>query len=141
MAARAEAYRAIMYYGDHAIDSLQQMAKELGKTDAPSRGEFEMLLREMPRFELATLPEEIIIGRRKILGDWIVRSRIKDNLQESIGSLLKAELHRYGLALSQWSGQIVRRLETLVNSYADAYRVQIRRISAASDAVFNVGQL
>jgi hypothetical protein len=49
MAARAEAYRAIMYYRDHAIDSLQQMAKEPGKTDAQSRGEFEMLLREMPR--------------------------------------------------------------------------------------------
>ncbi len=108
--------------GDHAIDSLQQIAKELGKTDAPSRGEFEMLLREMPRFELATLPAEIIIGRWKILGDRIVRSRIRASLQEGIGSLFEKELHLYGLALSQWSEQIVRKLEALVNSYADAYR-------------------
>jgi hypothetical protein len=100
-----------------------------------------MLLREMPRFELATLPAEITIGRWKILGDRIVRSRIKDSLQESIGSLLKKELHLYGLALFQWSEQIVRKLGTLVNSYADAYRVQIHRISGTSDAVANVGQL
>jgi hypothetical protein len=47
----------------------------------------------------------------------------------------------YGSALSQWSEQIVRKLETLVNSYADAYRVQIHRISGTSNAPVNVGQL
>ena len=31
------------------------------------------------------------------------------------------------MALSQWSEQIVRKLELLVNSYADAYRMQIHR--------------
>jgi hypothetical protein len=113
--------------GNHAIDSLQQIAEELGKTDAPSRDEFETLLREMPRFEFAPLPEEITLGRWKILGDRIVRSRIKNSLQESIGPLLKKELHLYGSALSQWGEQVVRNLETLVNSYADAYRVQIHR--------------
>jgi GTP-binding protein EngB required for normal cell division len=127
--------------GNHAIDSLQEIAKELGKTDAPTRGEFEMMLREMPRFELATLPEEITLGHWKILGDRIVRSRIKDSLQESIGSLLKRELHLYGSSLSQWGEQIVKKLETLVNSYADAYRVQIHRISGTSDEVVDVGQL
>jgi hypothetical protein len=127
--------------GNDAIDGLQQIAKKLGRTDAPSRSEFEMLLREMPRFELSTLPEEITIGRWKILGDQIVRSRIKGSLQESSGSLLKKALHVYGLALSQWSEQIVRKLETLVNSYADAYREQIHRINGTSDAVVNVDQL
>jgi GTP-binding protein EngB required for normal cell division len=127
--------------GNDAIDGLQQIAKKLGRTDAPFRSEFEMLLREMPRFELSTLPEEITIGRWKILGDQIVRSRIKGSLQESSGSLLKKALHVYGLALSQWSEQIVRKLETLVNSYADAYREQIHRINGTSDAVVNVDQL
>jgi hypothetical protein len=127
--------------GNHAIDSLQQIAKELGKTDASTRGEFAMLLREMPRFELATLPEEITLGRWKILGDRIVRFRIKDSLQESVGSLLKKELHLYDSALSQWGEQIVRKLETLVNSYANGYRVQIQRISRTLDEVVDVGKL
>jgi hypothetical protein len=95
----------------------------------------------MPRFELATLPAEVTIGRWKILGDRIVRSRISSSLQEGIGSLLKKELRLYGMALSQWSEQIARRLEALVNSYADAYRVQIHRIGGTSEAVVDVGQL
>jgi hypothetical protein len=61
--------------------------------------------------------------------------------QESIGSVLKKELHLYGLGLPRWSERIARKLGTLVNSYADAYRVQIHRISGTSDAVVNVGQL
>jgi hypothetical protein len=35
----------------------------------------------------------------------------------------------------------VVKLESLVNSYAEAYRVQIHWISGTSDAVLNVGQL
>ena len=35
----------------------------------------------------------------------------------------------------------MRKVETLVNSYGDAYRVQIHRISGASDEVVDVGQL
>jgi GTP-binding protein EngB required for normal cell division len=127
--------------GNHAIDSLQQIANEMGKTEAPSHAEFEMLLRDMPRFELAALPTEITIGRWKIMGDRIVRLRIRSSLHEGIGSLLKKELRLYGLALAQWSEQIARRLEALVNSYADAYRVQIHRISGTSEAVVDVGQL
>jgi GTP-binding protein EngB required for normal cell division len=127
--------------GNHAIDSLQQIANEMGKTEAPSHAEFEMLLRDMPRFELAALPTAITIGRWKIMGDRIVRLRIRSSLHEGIGSLLKKELRLYGLALSRWSEQIARRLEALVNSYADAYRVQIHRISGTSEAVVDVGQL
>jgi hypothetical protein len=99
------------------------------------------LLRDMPRFELAALPTEITIGRWKIMGDRIVRSRIRSSLHEGIGSLLKKELRLYGLALSQWSEQIARRLEALVNSYADAYRLQIHRIGGTSETVVDVGQL
>ncbi|MGD0446322.1 MAG: dynamin family protein [Edaphobacter sp.] len=127
--------------GNHAIDSLQQIANELGRADVPSYGEFQILLRNMPRFELATLPAEVTIGRWKILGDRIVGSRISSSLREGIGSLLKKELRLYGLALSQWSEQIARRLEALVNSYADAYRVQIHWIGGTSEAVADVGQL
>jgi GTP-binding protein EngB required for normal cell division len=127
--------------GKQAIDSLQRIAKELGKLDAPSHEEFEMFLREMPRFELATLPSEANIGRLKFLGDRIVHSRIKASLQKSIGPLLKTELHLYGMALSQWSDQIVHKLEALVNSYADDYRVRIHRISGTSEPTINVAQL
>jgi len=124
-----------------AVADLQRTAQELGKTDAPSREDFELLLRDMPRFELAALPSEINVSRWKLLGEAIVRSRIKASFRDSIGPLLKDELHRYGMALAQWSEQIVRRLEALINSYADSYRAQIHRISGASDAMANSSQL
>jgi hypothetical protein len=50
---------------------------------------------------------------------------------------LKRELHLHGSALAGWGEQIVRKLETLVNSYG----VQIHRISGDSDDAIDVGQL
>ena len=54
-------------------------------------------------------------------------------------SHLKEDLHLYGMALSQWSDQIVRKLEPLVNSYADAYRMQIHRFRGTSDSAVESG--
>lgn len=138
-----EAIEKLRSTGNHAIDTLQRIANELGKTDAPSRGEFEMLLRGMPRFELATLPQEISIGHWRLLGDGLVRSRIRASLDKSIGPLLKDELQRYGMALSKWGEQIARKLDALVNSYADAYRVQVQRINGTlgSEEIGNTDQL
>jgi len=127
--------------GLRAISGLQRTAKELDKIDAPSREDVELLLRDMPRFEMAALPSEINVGHWKFLGEGVVRARIKTSLRESIGPLLKVELHLYGMALAQWSEQIVRRLEALINSYADTYRAQIHRINGSSEAVANPEEL
>ena len=123
-----ERFRGI---GQNAIESLRQTAKQMGRSDAPSQQDFELLLRDLPRFELATLPENINLSRWKILGERILRSKIHTSLRDSIGSHLREELHLYGMALSQWSEQIVRKLEALVNSYADAYRTQLHRASGS----------
>lgn len=98
-------------------------------------------LRDMPRFEMAGLPSEIDVSHWKFLGEGIVRSRIKSSLRESIGSLLKDELHLYGMTLGQWSEQIVSQLQDLVNSYADAYRAQLHRIAGVPDTGANPAQL
>ncbi len=127
--------------GLRAIAGLQRIAKELDKTDAPSREDFEQFLRDMPRFEMAALPSEVNVSHWKFLGEGIVRSRIKTSLRESIGPLLKDELHLYGMALANWSEQIVRRLEALINSYADGYRAQIHRMTGNSETVMNPAEL
>jgi hypothetical protein len=127
--------------GGRAMESLQKIAKEMGRMDAPSHEDLDLLLRDMPRFELAVLPQPIRLGHWKFLGESIVRTRIKTNLNDSTGPLMKDELHLYGLALSQWSRQVVRKLEAIVNSYADAYRVQIHRLSGTSEKAVDVDQL
>jgi hypothetical protein len=124
-----------------AIFTLQTVAQEMGRTDIPAPDEMEGLLRDMPRFELASLPEAINMSRWMFLGNGVVRSRIRKALRKSIGGLVKQELHLYGDALSRWSIQFVSKLVLLVSSYADAYRVQLQRISGTSNGAIDVPQL
>jgi GTP-binding protein EngB required for normal cell division len=127
--------------GKRAVESLQKIAKEMGRTDTPSQKDFDLLLRDLPRFELAALPETVGLSRWNMWGEGMLRSRIRASLRESIGAHLRQEIHLYGMALSQWSDQIVRKLEALVNSYADAYRVQLHRMSGVSSRDLDLDQL
>jgi len=124
-----------------AIFTLQTVAQEMGRIDVPAPEEVESLLRDMPRFELASLPEAINMSHWMFLGAGFVRSRIRKALRESIGPLVKQELHLYGDALSRWSNQFVSKIVLLVSSYADAYRVQLQRISGTSDGAIDAPQL
>ncbi|MGC9157852.1 MAG: dynamin family protein [Terracidiphilus sp.] len=122
--------------GRSAALTLEAVAREMGRTDMPTQHEVEELLRDMPRFELASLPDAIHLGRWTFLGNGVLRSRIRKSLRKSVGKQLEQELHRYGSALVQWSGQLVSKIELLMNSYADAYRVQLHRMAGVShDAV------
>lgn len=127
--------------GQHAVTSLQAIAREMGRNDAPSQNDFELLLRDLPRFELGGLPAPIQLNRLSLLGESVLRSRIRASLQKSIGSHLREELHLYGLAVSQWSEQVVRKLETLLSSYADAYRAQMDRAKGISNKVEDPRQM
>jgi hypothetical protein len=99
------------------------------------------ILRDLPRFELAALPDSISVGSWKFCGRSILRARIAASLRGGVGPQLEQALYLYGMALSRWSEQIVRKLELLVNSYADAYRMQIQRAAGTVDAVGNPAQL
>jgi GTP-binding protein EngB required for normal cell division len=124
-----------------AIFTLQTVAREMGRIDVPAPEDVESLLRDMPHFELASLPEAINMSHWMFLGTGVVRSRIRKALRESIGPLVKQELHLYGDALSRWSNQFVSKIVLLVSSCADAYRVQLQRISGTSDGAIDAPQL
>jgi hypothetical protein len=78
---------------------------------APSQEDFEIILREMPRFELVPLPDSISAGYWKFGGKSILRARMVASLRERIGAQLEQALYLYGIALSQWSEHTVRKLE------------------------------
>jgi GTP-binding protein EngB required for normal cell division len=124
-----------------AIFTLQAVAREMGRADVPSLDEVEALLRDVPRFELATLPEDMNMSRWMFLGSRFLRYKTRRSLQQSIGALVKQELHLYGQALTQWSEQFVNKIVLLVSSYASAYRVQLHRIAGTSDDAVDVPQL
>ena len=129
------------WVSQRAIDILQSVAQEMGRTDIPTKVELEVLLRDMPRFEMAALPKDINMSRWMFLGDGVVRSKIRSDLRHSIGPLLQQELHLYGHALSQWNQQFARSMEFLTNSYADAYRVQLHRMTGVSKGTIDESQL
>jgi GTP-binding protein EngB required for normal cell division len=127
--------------GQRAVGQLQNVARKLDRNDAPSQEDFEIILREMPRFELAALPDSISAGYWKLGGKSILRARMIASLRERIGAQLEQALYLYALALSRWSEQTVRKLEVLVNSYGDAYRLQIQGIAGTADLPANRAQL
>jgi GTP-binding protein EngB required for normal cell division/uncharacterized protein (UPF0335 family) len=135
---RVEQLRAAM---GQAVGTLQQVAEELGNKEAPAQEEVAAILRDVPRFELAALPNATSAGRWKWLGDRVVRAAIAKSLSQDIGSVLHDELHLYGHALRQWSDQAIRKIETVVNSYADAYRAQIHRIGGLSEGAKDLAQV
>jgi GTP-binding protein EngB required for normal cell division len=126
---------------NRAIETLRAVAREMGRSDMPDLDEAEALLRGIPRFELGTTPEGINMTRWMFLGSGVVRARIKSILLKSIGAEVQQALHLYGNALSQWGHQYVGRIVVLVNSHADAYRVQLHRIAGTSNDHIDVARL
>ncbi len=143
-AVQQEVQRSIGNVGwvsQRAIDILQSVAQEMGRTDVPAQDDLEILLRDMPRFEMAALPKDINTSHWMFLGDSLVRAKIRNSLRQSIGELLQQELHLYGRALSQWNQQFASKMEFLVSSYADAYRVQLHRLAGTAKDAIDAPQL
>jgi hypothetical protein len=126
---------------ERAVQVLEKVAEELESNEVPSRDEIETILRDVPRFELAALPSETSAARWKWLGDRVVRSALANSLRQSIGPLLRDELHGYRYAMRQWSDQATHRMEAVVNSYADTYRAQIHRMSGLTKGTKDLEQV
>jgi Predicted GTPases len=124
--------RSAREVGRDALVQLQDVAKALGRVDAPDDKELDSLLRDMPRFEIATLPTDIDIGLWGAFGRSVLQFQLRKKLQDAIYPLLKKELDSYSSALWQWMRQFSRRLELLISSYADGYRAEIQELSGHS---------
>lgn len=111
-----------------AIDGLKEIAMEMARSDMPSEEEAELLLRDAPRFESASVRDPIGAVHWSWFGRRAAVAFARRSLREALGESFKGELHRYGLALRQWSDHATRRIEALVSSYADAYRAQLNRM-------------
>ncbi len=115
-----------------AVVTLKEIAREMSRFDEPSAEDAELLLREVPRFEIEVIPVKISAARWSWLGRSVVRAFVRSNLRERLGPLLEEELHQYRRALDLWAEQTSRKMVTFVNSYADAYRAQLNRIRGLS---------
>lgn len=126
---------------ERAVSALQETAADLERAETPSADDFENLLRDVPRFELAALPAGMRTGRGKWLGDRALRSSIAGRLRRSMGPMLRSELHLYADSLRQWSELAIRKTVALVNSYADAHRAQIQRMRGLGEGETDVTEV
>ena len=124
-----------------AVAGLREAAKEIARSDMPTKEEADALLRNVPRFEMASIPRPIGAVFWRWLGRKTATALARHSLREELGESFKDELHRYGRALSQWSEHTARRMQFFVGSYADAYRAQLRRISGQSSDMANSPEL
>jgi GTP-binding protein EngB required for normal cell division len=115
-----------------AVRGLRESAREIGRTDMPTEDEAELLLRNVPRFEMASAPPPIGAAFWKWFGRKSATAFAISAARRALGESFKDELHRYRRALSQWSEHASRRMQSFVGSYADAYRAQLRRMNGQS---------
>ena len=116
-----------------AVQTLTEIAREMSRSDLPSIEDAELLLREVPRFEIEVVPIRIGAARWSWMGRSTVRVLVRSSLREHLGPLLKEELHRYKRSLDLWTEQTSRKMVAFVNSFADAYRAQLNRVRGLSD--------
>ncbi|MGB6686451.1 MAG: dynamin family protein [Terracidiphilus sp.] len=115
-----------------AVTGLRQVATEIARSDMPTEEEAETLLRNAPRFEMASVPHPIGAFFWSWCGHKTATALARHGLRQAFGESFKDELHRYGRALSQWSEHTTRRMQAFVSSYADAYRAQLGRMHGQS---------
>lgn len=115
-----------------AVRGLRESAKEITRSDMPTEEEAETLLRNVPRFEMASVPPTIGAAFWKWFGRKAAIAFARSSVRQALGESFKDELHRYGRALSQWGEHASRRMQGFVASYADAYRAQLRRMNGQS---------
>jgi GTPase Era involved in 16S rRNA processing len=111
-----------------AVEGLRDIAREMARSEMPSQEEAELLLRNAPRFETGSIKGSIGAAHWGWLGHRAAVALARRSLREVLGDSFNGELHRYGSALRQWSDHAARMIETLLSSYADAYRAQLNRM-------------
>jgi len=115
-----------------AVRGLRESAMEIARSDMPTEEEAETLLRNVPRFEMASAPPPIGGAFWRWFGHKSATALARKSVRRALGESFKDELHRYGRALSQWGEHASRRMQSFVGSYADAYRAQLRRMNGQS---------
>jgi GTPase Era involved in 16S rRNA processing len=115
-----------------AVEGLREIANEISRSEMPVQDEADILLRNVPRFEMASAPRQIGAAFWRWLGRRAARAFARQSLREAFGEAFKDELHRYGRALSQWGEHATRRIQAFMSYYADAYRAQLSRMRGFS---------
>jgi GTP-binding protein EngB required for normal cell division len=132
----AEIAAAIEEAAASAGNALAGAASALALENGPERGELLGVLKNMPRFDLGNLEIEVgpsraaaLLGRR-----WAV-ARVKRRIAAQAGDQIAAGVGTYSRVLQAWVRKTFTELQEQFDSFADAYRAHLDRMTANKTGV------
>lgn len=126
------------------VNTLRQLAEDLARaleeTAAavndnlpPVRAEFLGVLKDMPLLDLGLMRIELHPGFLGTAWPGLAKRQVEKQLRTQFGEQISGAFYSYGKILEAWSRRSLESLRNRFDSYADSYRVQLGRPSAAGD--------
>ena len=110
--------------------ALAKTARTLGGEDRPEEDDLLDVLKDMPRFDLGNLEMEIAPGAiSSLLGRRWARARIERRIGRAAGRQISAAASAYARVSQAWVRRTFTDLQRRFDSYADAYRAQLGRLT------------
>jgi GTP-binding protein EngB required for normal cell division len=114
---------------------LNDTAQNLQIANAPAVEEFEGVLREMPAFDSSPFrPQLSRPTLASLLGKGMARRAARHELRGTVGARLAHALDTYSRLLRSWLEDVITQLHRRFDAYAGAYRAQLERTFAGSEA-------
>jgi GTP-binding protein EngB required for normal cell division len=132
-AERAGAIRVLME--DLARDLstvIREVSDLLGEDSASAEEELSSVVKEMPRIDLGSGELHLTRPWTTAISPWLAARTVENHLREAAGEQIKESFSTYGSMLDAWSRRIAGELQLRFNSYADAHRARLSRLSGAT---------
>jgi GTP-binding protein EngB required for normal cell division len=110
-------------------ESIRRVSALLGDGSASAGEDLAAVVNEMPRIDLGSGELEIKRPWTANVSQRLATWSVEKALRILVGDQLKESFATYGSMLDAWSRRVSTELQLRFNSYADAYRAQLSRLS------------
>jgi GTP-binding protein EngB required for normal cell division len=111
--------------------AIREVSDLLGEDSASAEEELNSVVKEMPRIDLGSGELHLTRPWTTGISPWLATRSVEKHLRESVGEQIKESFATYGSMLDAWSRRIAGELQLRFNSYADAQRARLSRLSGA----------
>ena len=126
---------AIREAARHAAGVLAKTAMAIEIGNGPEQDELLDVMKNMPRFDLASLEIEIRPSRlASLLGRQWAAARVERRIGSLAGGRISDAVEIYARLLQSWVRRTFAELQERFDSYADAYRAHLDRLAALAAA-------
>jgi GTP-binding protein EngB required for normal cell division len=111
--------------------TIREVSDLLGEDGASAAEELSSVVKEMPRIDLGS--GDLTVGPPWTIGvrRWLAARKVEGRLRNACGGQIEESFATYGSMLDAWSRRIAGELQLRFNSYADAHRARLARLSTS----------